>query len=191
MFVVNFNEKVKSGLPGPISFTNQPDELARAISDEPATGMTALYDAVVEAQERLQTGRWEKKVLLVISDGGDNASKHNLPEVLKLAGQSSTLVYAVGLFDGEDSDRNPDVLKRLAQATGGEAYFPRRFDEVEVICEHIAHEIRHQYTLGYASNNPPRPGVFRTIQVAARSSGKSKLSVRTRSGYVAAGEAGK
>jgi Ca-activated chloride channel family protein len=191
MFVINFNEKVVPGLPPGISFTNRPDELAHAISDAPATGQTALYDAIVRAQLRLQAGRREKKVLLVISDGGDNASVHSQAEVLKLVGVSNTLVYTIGIFDAEDPDRNPEVLKRLAHATGGEAYFPHQYSEVATICERIARDIRHQYTLGYVSTGAARPGAWRTIQVVARPGVKPKLTVRTRSGYVAGGEAAK
>jgi len=191
MFVINFNEKVALGLPPNVPFTNRPDELARAISEVPAAGQTALYDAIVRAQLRMRTSRLEKKVLLVISDGGDNVSQHTLAEVLALAGRSSTMIYTIGIFDSEDPDRNPAVLKRLALATGGEAYFPRQYSEVVAICERIARDIRHQYTLGYVSANVARPGSWRAIQVVARGAGKSKLSVRTRSGYVAAGEAAK
>lgn len=189
MFVINFNEKVALGLPPGVSFTNRPAELARAISDAPATGQTALYDAVVRAQSRLQAGSREKKVLLVISDGGDNTSTHTQTDVLNLAGRLSSLVYTIGIFDAEDPDRNPEVLKRLAQATGGEAYFPKEHAEVVTVCERIAHDIRHQYTLGYVSASAVRPGSWRTIRVVARPPGKDRLTVRTRSGYFAAGEA--
>jgi Ca-activated chloride channel homolog len=191
MFVINFNEKVMPGLPPDIPFSNRADELARAIANAPVTGQTALYDAVVRAQLRVQAGHREKKVLLVISDGGDNASVHTQPEVLKMAGQRNTLVYTIGIFDEENADRNPEVLKRLAQATGGEAYFPRQYSDVVAICERIAHDIRHQYTLGYVSGNAARPGTWRAIQVIARESGKRRLVVRARSGYMAAGEAAK
>ena len=138
---------------------------------------------------RLQAGSREKKVLLVISDGGDNASTHTQTDVLNLDGRLSTLVYTIGIFDAEDPDRNPEVLRRLAQATGGEAYFPKEHSDVVAICERIARDIRHQYTLGYVSANAARPGSWRTIQVVARPAGKRKLTVRTRSGYFAAGEA--
>lgn len=188
MFVVNFNEKVTLGLPEAIRFTNRPEELARAISNTPATGMTALYDAVVKARGELQAGSREKKVLIVISDGGDNASAHTLAQVLKMAGQSSALVYAIGVFDASDPDRNPSVLRRLAEATGGEAYFPGELNEVVAICDLIARDIRHQYTLGYVSSNTPQPGVWRSIRVVARAAGKGKLSVRTRSGYISSGD---
>jgi VWFA-related protein len=188
MFVVNFNENVTLGLPEAIRFTNRSDELEGAISKTPASGKTALYDAVVKAREQLRTGSRDKKVLIVISDGGDNASAHKLAEVLKVAGQSSALVYTIGIFDEEDPDRNPDVLRRLARATGGEAFFPGQLNEVVAVCERIARDIRNQYTLGYASSNAARPGAYRAVRVVARA-GRRKLSVRTRSGYIAGGEA--
>lgn len=189
MFVVNFNEHVTMGLPDAIRLSNRPDELARAISNTPAAGQTALYDAVLVARERLMTGSREKKVLIVISDGADNASAHNLAEVLKMSERSNSLVYTIGIFDEQDPDSNPSVLKRLAHATGGEAYFPRQLSEVVAICEGIAREIRHQYTLGYVSSNASaKPGAYRVIRVAARAEGKGKLTVRTRSGYIAGGE---
>ncbi|MFN0167322.1 MAG: VWA domain-containing protein, partial [Bryobacteraceae bacterium] len=117
VFVVNFNENVTLGLPEGVRFTNRSDELERAIAQTRTTGKTALYDAIVRASERLQTGGRDKKVMIVISDGGDNASTHSLAQVLKIVGQSSALVYTIGIFDEEDPDRNPGVLNRLARAT--------------------------------------------------------------------------
>ncbi len=185
MFVVNFNERVTLGLPDATPFTNRSDLLEAAISNTPALGMTALYDAIVEAQKRLHAATTEKKVLIVISDGGDNASAHSLAEVLKMAGQSSALVYTIGIFDEEDPDRNPEMLRRLARATGGEAYIPGPFDGLAAICERIAREIRHQYTLGYVSSTAAQPGAYRAIRVTARAPGKGNLAVRNRSGYIA------
>jgi Ca-activated chloride channel family protein len=183
MFVVNFNENVTVGLPPGIQFTNRPEELARAIANTPTTGRTALYDAVVKAREHLAHGMHEKKVLLVISDGGDNASVHTLDEVLRAGAQSGTLVYTIGIFDPDDPDKNPGVLKRMAQATGGEAFFPAELKDVVAVCERIARDIRSQYTLGYLSSNEGETGAWREIKVVARGAAKSKLSVRTRSGY--------
>ena len=138
--------------------------------------------------ERLQTAGRDKKVLIVISDGGDNASAHVLAEVLKMAEQSSALVYTIGVFDEEDPDRNPGMLRRLARATGGEAFFPGHLNAVVAVCESIARDIRSQYTLGYISRNPVRPGAYRAIKVVARAQGKTNLIVRTRPGYFTAGE---
>jgi len=188
MFVVNFNEKVTLGLPDNLPFSNRPEDLGSAIANAPTRGMTALYDAVFEARNRLQTGGPEKKVLIVISDGGDNASVHTLAGVLKMASQSTTLVYTIGIFDETDADRNPDVLRRLAGVTGGEAFLPSEHSEVVAICERIARDIRNQYTIGYLSNSAARPGAYLSIRVAAGAVGHGKLSVRARSGYIAGGE---
>ena len=188
MFVVNFNEHVSLGLPDGIPLSNRPEELARAIGDTPATGKTALYDAIVKAQSLLRTGTRDRKVLLIISDGGDNASRHTLDDVLRANLQSRVTVYTVGVFDPTDPDRNPGVLRRLAEPTGGLAFLPRDLGEVVAICERIARDIRNQYTLGYVSSNPPGPAAFRVIRVTAHAAGKGKLSVRTRSGYSAGGE---
>jgi VWFA-related protein len=139
----------------------------------------------VAALQRLQMGSQEKRVLVVISDGGDNASKHTLAEVLTLVEQSTALVYTVGVFDEDDPDRNPGVLRRLAHITGGEAFFPRELHDVVSICERIARDIRNQYTVGYVSTNIEQPGVYRSIRLVARAAGKGKLAVRTRAGYIA------
>jgi VWFA-related protein len=187
MFVVNFNEKVSLGLPGAIRFTNSTADLQKAIGAGPAGGQTALYDAIAKGLEELQAGSRDKKVLIVVSDGGDNASACSLAQVMKLAAQSSAIIYTVGLFDQNDPDRNPGVLKRLAQATGGEAFLPGQFDEVVAICERIARDIRHQYTIGYVPLNVARNGAYRSIRVIAQAKGHDKLSVRTRNGYIPGG----
>jgi len=187
MFVVNFNEHVSLGLPGAVRFTNNTVELANAIVVRPAGGQTALYDAIAKSLEELQAGSRDKKVLIVVSDGGDNASARSLSQVMKLAEQSSAVIYTIGLFDEEDEDRNPGVLKHLAQATGGEAFLPSQIGEVAPICERIARDIRHQYTIGYVPTNLAPDGAYRTIRVLARAPGHDKLSVRTRTGYRAGG----
>jgi len=185
MFVVNFNEKVSLGLPGAIHFSNSPTELEGAILRAPAGGKTALYDAIVEGLEHLKASNLDKKVLIVISDGGDNASAHNLNQVLKLADESSAIIYAIGIYDEDDPDRNPRVLRRLARETGGEAFFPDKLNAVVDTCSSIARDIRSQYTIGYVPTNPTRNGGHRTIRVVARAPGHGRLFVRTRAGYIA------
>jgi VWFA-related protein len=188
MFVVDFNEDVTLIAPDAIPAGNRSDAMARAISDRPASGKTALYDAAVLAFSQLSAGGGpEKKVLIVISDGGDNASKHKLAEVLKTAERSSALVYTIGIFDEDDADKNPGVLSRLARATGGDAFFPGKNSEVIAICEGIARDIRNQYTIGYVSSNPARNDAWRSIRLTAAAPGHGKLLVRTRSGYLAGG----
>ncbi len=188
MFIVNFNEKAALGLPPDRHFSNSPEELEKAILSAPLAGQTAVYDAVALALTRLPVGGPQKKVLIVISDGGDNTSTLKLAELLKLTGQSSALIYAIGIFDENETDRNPTALRRLASASGGAAYFPEKTTDVIELCESIAHEIRNQYTVGYISSNPPKPGVFRPVKVTAHAPGKGHLVVRARTGYIAAGD---
>jgi VWFA-related protein len=188
MFVVNFNEKVSLGLARTTRFTNSIAELENAITATPTGGQTALYDAIAKGLEVLQASSRDRKVLIVVSDGGDNVSKHSLTEVMKLAERSSAIIYTIGIFDEADPDRNPAVLRRLAQATGGEAFFPNELSEVVSICERIARDIRHQYTIGYVPANLALDGVYRSIRVLARANGHERLSVRTRAGYIAGGE---
>ncbi len=184
MFVVNFNEKVSLGLPATMRFTNNVAELQNAIGNAGTGGQTALYDAIAKSLEELQGGTRDKKVLIVLSDGGDNKSARSLAEVMRLAAQSSAVIYTVGLFDADDPDRNPGVLRHLAQATGGEAFLPGEVSEVVAICERIARDIRHQYTIGYVPLNQAHDGAYRAIRIVARAKGHDKLSVRTRTGYI-------
>jgi len=185
MFVVNFNEKISFGLPDNRPFTDQVAQLEVALSRVKADGETALYDALAAALEHLKKGNRDKKVLIVISDGGDNASKHKLTEIMALAGQPDAIIYTIGIFDEQDADRNPGVLKRLAKNTGGEAFLPESLKDVAPICERIAHDIRNQYTIAYVPANRNRDGSYRTIQVKARAPGRGRLLVRTRTGYFA------
>jgi len=187
MFVVNFNETVSLGLPSGMRFSDSAETLGTAIWGAPAIGTTALYDAIVEALKRLQEGTSDKKVLIVISDGGDNASQARLNDVLKMAEQSSAMIYTIGIFDQDDPDRNPQVLQRLVRETGGEAFFPTQLSETVATCERIARDIRDQYTIGYSSMNE-KQGAYHKVRLTARRNGNGKLSVRTRAGYIAGGE---
>jgi len=185
MFVVNFNERVSFGLPGTTPFTDQVTQLEVALSRIDADGQTALYDAVAAALQHLKLGNRDKKVLIVISDGGDNTSRHNLTQTMAMARQSDAIIYTIGIFDEQDEDRNPHVLKQLAKDTGGEAFLPESLKDLAPICERIAHDIRNQYTLAYAPTNRKRDGTYRTIQVKASGQSRGRLSVRTRTGYFA------
>jgi VWFA-related protein len=110
-----------------------------------------------------------------------------LDRVLKMAEESSAVIYTIGVFSEDDPDRNPRVLSRLAHETGGEAFFPSKPSETVAICERIARDVREQYTIGYSSMNG-KPGAYHAIRVTARSKEHGKLSVRTRAGYIAGGE---
>ncbi len=183
MFVVNFNEKVSQGLPQGMRFSDSVEQLAAAVSGRPAVGTTALYDAIIDGLIRLRDGAREKKVLIVISDGGDNASKAPLDRVLKMAEQSNAMIYTIGIFEPDDPDGKPAVLRRLAHETGGQAFFPSKLAEAVEICERIAKDIRDQYTIGYSSSSQKPDGAYHKIRLTARSMKDGKLSVRTRAGY--------
>jgi VWFA-related protein len=187
MFVVNFNEKVSFALPEEMPFTANVTQLEIALSKVAANGQTALYDAVDAALDHLSKGNRDKKVLIVISDGGDNASKHKLESILATAKRADAIIYSIGIFDEQDEDRNPGVLKRLAQETGGEAFLPESVKDVVPICERIARDIRSQYTLAYVPTNNSHDGAYRVLQVRAGAPGRGRLSVRTRNGYFAPG----
>jgi VWFA-related protein len=183
MFVVNFNENVSFGLPDNTPFTDQVAQLQVALSRIAANGMTALYDAVAAALEHLKKGNRDKKVFIVVSDGGDNASKHNLAQIMAMAGHPDAIIYTIDIFVEEDLDRNPDALKQLAKDTGGEAFLPESVSDVVPICERIARDIRNQYTIAYVPTNRKQDGTCRVIQVKVEAPGHGRLFVRTRAGY--------
>ena len=185
MFAVTFNENVSFGLPASTPFTDKANHLEIALSRIAADGMTALYDAVAAGFEHLKKGNRDKKVLIVVSDGGDNASKHKLAQIMTMAGQSDAIIYTVGVFDENDPDRNPRVLRRLARATGGEAFLPGSVSDVVPICQQIARDIRNQYTIAYTPTNRKQDGTYRGIQVKAGPPGRGRLTVRARAGYYA------
>jgi Ca-activated chloride channel homolog len=186
MFVVNFNEHVSMGLSANMPFTNNAAQLETALTRNATSGMTALYDAIAVALEQLQKGKWDKKVLIVVSDGGDNASKHNLAQVISMVNQANAVIYTLGVYDDSDGDRNPRVLMHLSRASGGEAFFPQSFKEILPICEKIARDIRSQYTITFEPTNKKEDGTYRAIEVKARaSSGGKRLTVITRAGYSA------
>jgi Ca-activated chloride channel family protein len=189
MFVVNFNERVSFGLPEDMPFTNKITPMQLAINRGPISGQTALYDAISAGLDHLKLGRHNKKVLIIISDGGDNASSNNnLKQIMTQVVASNAVVYTIGLFDETDRDRNPNVLKQLARATGGEFFQPETIADVIPICAHIARDIRSQYTIAYAPTNRTEDGAFRNVQVRAKAQGQDRLTVRTRTGYYAPGE---
>jgi Ca-activated chloride channel homolog len=185
IFVVNFNEHVSFGLPANTPFTDKTAQLEFALSKVTAAGMTALYDAVAAALEHLKKGDRDKQSLIVISDGADNASRHNLARIMLLARQSEAIIYTIGVYDRDDPDRNPGSLKRIAKATGGEAFLPGAVKDVVQICERIARDIRTQYTITYVPKDIKYDGKYRVIQVKAGASGQGRLMVRARAGYYA------
>ncbi|PYX96450.1 MAG: VWA domain-containing protein, partial [Acidobacteria bacterium] len=114
------------------------------------------------------------------SDGADNASVHTKAQILQAATQSDAIIYALGIYEPDDPDKNPHVLSELAKASGGEAFFPDSLREVVPICERIAREIRNQYTISYLPTNQTQDGTYRAIEVHAASASGGHLRVTTR-----------
>ena len=191
VFVVNFNEDYFLDLEK--DFTNNVEELKEALERVDSRGSTALFDAVVGSLDHLKKGTKDKKVLLLITDGDDNASRGDpktaLQRTMIEAQKSEAVIYVVGLFAAEEKRKLRKArqnLAQLAQSSGGLAFFPDSLDEVEAICTQIASDIRNQYTIAYYPTNSARDGSFRAINVDVKPvRGRPKLTVRTRSGYYA------
>jgi Ca-activated chloride channel family protein len=181
-FAVNFSDAVSLGLAPSVAFTSNTNDLRAALLATRPSGKTALYDALEVALEHLRSDPSDKKAILLISDGGDNASSHNFAQVLRMAQSTNVIIYTIGLLDEYDADQNPQVLKKLARETGGEAYFPNSIPAITDTCRQIAMDIRHQYTLGYTPPNTGQSG-YRKLRVSVRAESWGKLFVRTRSGY--------
>jgi Ca-activated chloride channel family protein len=185
LFTINFNEHVSRGLPAGVSFTDDPDQLRAALATMRAAGLTALYDATIAALKQVESGTKRRKTLILVSDGGDNASQHSLQMVVERARRADVVIYAVGILDENDHDADPGVLKRLATLTGGEAFFPKSIGDISRVFQRIAEEIRSTYLLGYPPPSDAKEGSFRRVRVQATNRFLGRLTARTRSGYVA------
>jgi VWFA-related protein len=184
LFAVAFNDTVTDGLGGMMLAASDLPALEHALDELRPSGQTTLYDGISTSLRHAASGTRPRKVLILISDGGDNASVATLKEVLAFARASDVTIYTIGLFDAYDPDSNPGVLKSLAEATGGERFLPRSSALLRDACEHIAREIRSGYTIAYVP--PDRDGAYHRIRVDVKTDGSRRVSVRTRPGYFAA-----
>jgi VWFA-related protein len=184
-FIVNFSDNAYLDQ-GP---TSNIDALQSALEHYRSGGTTAIYDAVyASANELSEHAEWPKQVLLVITDGNDNASRITLEQTIRrVERMGGPVVYSIGLlFDAESREQAKEArsaLERLSADTGGFAFFPHSLKDVNGIAQQIAYDIRHQYIIGYHSTKPISQGGFRTVRVTAHVHGREKLIVRTRKGY--------
>lgn len=187
LFAVDVNDRVSLALADAVPFTHDADALETALVAVPTEGRTALYDGLAVGLRHLQLGHAEKRVLIVVSDGGDNASQRTYNDVLALARQSNAVIYAIGLLGTSpvQEDEDAGLLKRLCRDTGGLAYFPRTLEEVAATATELARELREQYTLGFTPTDRRGGPVFRRIEVRVAATGHGRLHVRTRAGYLA------
>jgi len=181
VFVVNFNDEYYLDQ----DFTNNVAKLQEALEKVEARGGTALYDALLASADwERDHARLQKRVLFVVTDGEDNASRTNLEQMVRrLQEENGPTVYAIGLLGEERAHRARRALETIAQRTGGMVFLPKTLDEVDEISKTVAHDIRNQYTIGYKPTSPKSAGGYRAIRVEAKAKGHGKLVVRTRSGY--------
>lgn len=185
-FIVNFSDEAFLDQ----DFTSDINKLREGLGHIESRGGTAMYDAVVASADQLSHGaRRTKQVLLIITDGEDNASTLNLEQtVRRVQDLSGPVVYTIGLLfgdedKGQEAHRARRALQLLSDETGGLAFFPHSLNDVDAIAAEVAKDIRNQYTIGYHSSKAANLGGYRTVRVEAHGPHHGKLSVRTRTGY--------
>ena len=192
VFVVNFNEEAYKDLPNGKDFTNNIKEMEEALTRIDSRGGAAMRDAIRLSIDHLkEKAHKDKKVLVVVTDGNDNASLVSLEKLVKAAQQSGVLIYSVGLLSEEErgeAKRAEKALDTLAEVSGGETFFPKDVSEVERIAHQVARNIRNQYSIVYTPANQSMDGTFRQIKVSVK--GPGGLTVRTRNGYYATPDQG-
>jgi VWFA-related protein len=187
VFVVNFNDEAFLDNPHGKAFTSDIKEMEEALTRIDSRGGTAMRDAIRMSIDHLkEKAHKDKKVLVAVTDGNDNASVVSLENLVKASQQSEVLIYGIGLLGEEErreAQRAQRALKSLATATGGEVFFPKDANEVDKIAHQVAKDIRSQYTVEYTPTNTAMDGTFRQIKVTVKAPGNP--TVRTRSGYYA------
>jgi len=183
MFVVNFNDTAKLGLPASTAFTDSGEVLRAALLSNRVEGRTALNDALKLGLTQLGKGMQAKKTLVLISDGGDNASELTSNDLFHLAAQSTATIYSVGIYDSDDRDKNPGFLRKISALTGGECFIPDKLTDLVGVCRKIAKDIRNRYSIGFVPTATQRAGEVRKIRVVATAPDRGKLIVRTRTHY--------
>ncbi len=184
-FVVNFSDNAYIDQ----DFTSDVAQLQRGLSHVDSRGTTAIYDAVVASADQLSGhAKRPKQVILIITDGEDNASRLDLQQaVRRVQNLGGPVVYSIGLLFGNDNKEKTqharDALETLSRETGGIAYFPRSLEDVNAIAAEVATDIRNQYTIGYHSTKAANLGGYRTVRVEAAGPKRGKLIARTRKGY--------
>jgi Ca-activated chloride channel homolog len=179
-FVVHFDFDARLAQ----DFTGDEKVLERVLADVKPYGQTALYDAIILAVNQMEKAAHQKRAVLVITDGLDNASKHTLNEALDRIKESRVAIYSVGLLSAAEGVKAEKDLIRIAEVSGGKAYFPANVDEARMMMERIARDLREQYTLGYFPSSY-RDGAWRSVRVEIMSPPgfPAKLNATYRHGY--------
>lgn len=171
-------------------FTSDIHKLEDGLGYVKSSGGTAMYDALVASADYLtKNAKHPKQVLLVVTDGEDNASSATLEQAIRrIQDLDGPVIYCIGLLFGEDTNKQESrharrVLETLAEQTGGAAFFPKSLKDVDPIAKEVANDIRTQYSIAYRSTKSPTLGGYRQVHVEAKAKNFGKLSVRTRTGY--------
>jgi Ca-activated chloride channel homolog len=183
-------------------FTSDRRELEDAIGKLYTSGGTALLDAIIATADHAQEkGKRRRKALVIFSDGLEKNSSVKEKEVMEAIKENEVQVYLVGFIDVEMEENRPfgkspakkakELLSRIADDSGGRAYFPKEVGEIPAIAAQISKDLRTQYVVSYYPTNDNRDGAFRNVQVSVSSQGASKLIARTRRGYYARNEKGR
>jgi Ca-activated chloride channel family protein len=191
-FVLGFNEDVHAPLPADKPFTNfEPTLRVALVQAIKARGQTAIYDALNAGLEYVQKGGFERQVLIVLSDGGDNASSATRAQVIANAQASNAVIYTIALVDPMDSEADPGFLSQVSESTGGVSFKPKNATEIEDILQRVARDIRNMYTIGYVPSEIVSAGrrneSLRRVAVDVKLPSGQKLAVRTRRAYLAGG----
>ncbi len=184
-FVVNFNDSVRRGLPPGVRFTDNLQMLRKALYFGAASGQTALYDALAYSLKHLELSSFERRSLIVVTDGRDNVSEMRLDRLMREVEASRATIYTVGFHDPDTNDLNPGVLRKISRISGGEFFEPEQPSEIAEIFQEISKDIRHRYTIGYVPDESSDRRVLRRVKVTARE-GNRKLKVHTRTSYTIA-----
>ena len=183
VFIINFNDEVYMDS----DFTSDVQKMEQALTKIDSRGGTAMRDAIRLSVEHLKEGaKRDKKVILVVTDGNDNASVVSLEALTRLAQQDDVLIYAIALLTDEDkreAKKAQRALQILTESTGGQVFYPKEVSEVDRIAHQVARDIRNQYTIGYTPSNLALDGTYRQIKVTVKAVGNPVA--RTRSGYYA------
>ncbi|HTA46737.1 MAG TPA: VWA domain-containing protein [Bryobacteraceae bacterium] len=183
IFLLDFNDRVLPDLPEDVTFTGDISLLRMGLSMHTIEGRTVLYDAIIAGLDHLELAERDKKTLVVVTDGGDNASKHTLAQFMQALQKSHATVYTVGIFDEDDPDRNPGVLQRIARVSGGQCFLLSRPEDIIPTSRKIAEDIRKRYTIGYIPDRGNSKIGLRHIHVTATARDGSHLVVTTRTSY--------
>jgi len=197
VFCLAFNDRVELLR----DFTSDYAQVESALGNLESGGGTALYDAIISGLEKLKNGKHKRRALVVITDGGDQHSRHTLTSLIDRAQRSDAQVYTVGFFnkseeeiykasgsritlvDGREVDNPGFVFKTLAEETGAETFFPRSEQELNKATSDIASGLRYQYALAYYPEDQTTDDRYREIQVRIRGARAGELKIKARKGY--------